>query len=449
MASIFKRNKSYAVIYYAYDEFGKRKQKWETYPTLREAQLRKKKVEVMQTEGKILSPNKKTLKDFLEQYVSLYGTNRWAPSTYSGNLSIINIYINPIIGSVNLGDIDTFFIDKFYQRLIKGDPNSKVVSEPVDIKRMQHIHKLLRCAFNCAVKWRLLEYNPVVNSTLPKVSDSTREIWNVDTLHSALDACDDPILSLAINLAFSCSLRMGELLGLTWDCVDIKPKSVANNSAYIYVNKELQRVSKQALEKTGEKDLIRKFPAIYVENSTVLIMKSPKTSSSVRKVFLPKAVAKMLSQRKEEIRHLKAKYKNEFTDYNLVICHNNGRPMEGSTINNAFHRLIEENDLPKVVFHSLRHTSTTYKLKISGGDIKATQGDTGHSQAKMVTDRYAHIWDEDRKVNAEKMQRYFYEGEKMPEIGKESFTKEELVESLLKSPQLKELFFSLINNESV
>ena len=67
----------------------------------------------------------------------------------------------------------------------------------------------------------------------------------------------------------------------------------------------------------------------------------------------------------------------------------------------------------------------------------------------MVTDRYAHIWDEDRKVNAEKMQRYFYEGEKMPEIGKESFTKEELVESLLKSPQLKELFFSLINNESV
>ena len=123
--------------------------------------------------------------------------------------------------------------------------------------------------------------------------------------------------------------------------------------------------------------------------------------------------------------------------------------MEGSTINNAFHRLIEENDLPKVVFHSLRHTSTTYKLKISGGDIKATQGDTGHSQAKIVTDRYAHIWDEDRKANSEKLQRYFYEGEKIPETNPKPFTKEELVESLLKSPQLKELFFSLINNESV
>ena len=48
-------------------------------------------------------------------------------------------------------------------------------------------------------------------------------------------------------------------------------------------------------------------------------------------------------------------------------------------------------NLPKVVFHSLRHTSTTYKLKLSGGDIKAVQGDTGHAQATMVMERYAHI----------------------------------------------------------
>ena len=33
-----------------------------------------------------------------------------------------------------------------------------------------------------------------------------------------ISLCDDPFLSLAINLAFACSLRMGELLGLTWSC---------------------------------------------------------------------------------------------------------------------------------------------------------------------------------------------------------------------------------------
>ena len=40
---------------------------------------------------------------------------------------------------------------------------------------------------------------------------------SAEVLQKALEACDDDILRLAINLAFSCSLRMGELLGLTWD----------------------------------------------------------------------------------------------------------------------------------------------------------------------------------------------------------------------------------------
>ena len=56
-----------------------------------------------------------------------------------------------------------------------------------------------------------------------------------------------------------------------------------------------------------------------------------------------------------------------------------------------------------MVFHSLRHTSVTYKLKLSGGDIKAVQGDSGHAQADMVTEVYGHILDEDRKRNARLM----------------------------------------------
>ena len=63
--------------------------------------------------------------------------------------------------------------------------------------------------------------------------------------------------------------------------------------------------------------------------------------------------------------------------------------------------LIREHDLPPVVFHSLRHTSVTYKLKLNGGDIKAVQGDSGHSQINMVTDVYSHIIDDDRRKNAE------------------------------------------------
>ena len=65
------------------------------------------------------------------------------------------------------------------------------------------------------------------------------------------------------------------------------------------------------------------------------------------------------------------------------------------------------------VFHSLRHTSVTYKLKLSDGDIKAVQGDSGHAQADMVTEVYGHIIDEDRRKNAERMENAFYNRENL------------------------------------
>lgn len=48
------------------------------------------------------------------------------------------------------------------------------------------------------------------------------------------------------------------------------------------------------------------------------------------------------------------------------------------------------------------------KLKISGGDVKTVQKDTGHSQSRMVMDVYSHSFDEDRKHLARKMDEHFF-----------------------------------------
>ncbi len=84
--------------------------------------------------------------------------------------------------------------------------------------------------------------------------------------------------------------------------------------------------------------------------------------------------------------------------------------MEGQIINRALKKLISDNGLPPVVFHSLRHSSITYKLKLNGGDMKAVQGDSGHAQVKMVADVYSHIIDDDRRVNAQLFEEAFYSG---------------------------------------
>ena len=95
-------------------------------------------------------------------------------------------------------------------------------------------------------------------------------------------------------------------------------------------------------------------------------------------------------------------------------------PIEGQVINRALKKLIQDNDLPDVVFHSFRHASITYKLKWNGGDMKSVQGDSGHARMDMVADVYSHIIDEDRRYNAQKFEEQFYnaKGLKNAEEGK-------------------------------
>lgn len=235
-----------------------------------------------------------------------------------------------------------------------------------------------------------------------------REIWTAETLLHALEVCKDDILSLAINLSFACSLRMGEMLALTWDCIDASLETIRESTSSLFVNKELQRVEKDAIKILEDKDVLMKFPDLLDTAKTVLVLKTPKTKTSVRKVFIPKTVAEMLLKRKEQIEEMKLLYGDEYNDYNLVFCHSNGKPIASGMIRKALNKLIKDNDLPPIVFHSFRHASITYKLKWNNGDIKSVQGDSGHAQMDMISNVYSHIIDEDRPFNAQKFEEQFY-----------------------------------------
>ena len=119
MASLVERNGRYCVVYSYKDKTGKRRQKWETYKTMQEAKKRKKEIEYRADVGQMVVPHCKTVKDLMEEYITLYGKEAWALSTYSSNVSMINNYIVPIIGGDKLENINTRFIEKYYQRLLR------------------------------------------------------------------------------------------------------------------------------------------------------------------------------------------------------------------------------------------------------------------------------------------------------------------------------------------
>lgn len=412
MASIYKRKDKFCVVYRYTDSKGHERQKWETFNTNSEAKKRKAEVEYKMSINTFVVPNCVTIEDLLVEYVSVYGVNKWAVSTYNSNKSLIENYILPYIGKKKIEECTPQVMDRFYLGLQKvravARPNQKAPSPYVTSRTIRDIHKLLRSAFNQAVRWELVLRNPVEYATLPKVENHPREIWTPNELTRALNCCKDKRLKLCINLAFSCSLRIGELLALTWDCIHINPESIANGTSFLRVEKELQRADKKTMDKLDKKDIKFQFPNFKPFCTTVLVLKSPKTQSSVRRVYLPQAVAESLLEVKTEQDRFKDLLGSEYYNFNLVIASEDGRPVEGQAINRQLKFLIKENDLPQVVFHSLRHTSVTYKLKLNGGDIKSVQGDTGHAQINMVTDVYSHIMDEDRCKNAQKLQNAFY-----------------------------------------
>lgn len=455
MASIKKRNNKYSVVYYYVDDSGQKRQKWETYDTYKEALRRKAAVENQIIEKTFIPPNNQRIAAFLDDFVALYGEKRWGVSSYDSNVGLINNYIAPLIGDKQVQDITPKFADQFYQRLQKTKPvvknNRKAKTEFLTAATIEKIHKLLVCAFKQAVKWEMISRNPFEYALVPKVKYNPRDIWTAEMIRTALDACRDSRLYIAMNLSFACSLRIGEALGLTWDNVYISDEDIIKDDAYIYIDKELTRASLRAIETLNEKDIVYIFaPTMGKANSTRLILKRPKTESSIRKVWLPKTVAYILREWRKSQNEMKEFLGEEYQDFGLVITLQNGRPCDDRILEKEFAKLRKEAGLPNVVFHSLRHSSTTYKLKLNRGDLKATQGDTGHAEIDMITKVYAHILDEDRKINAQKFEAAFYSNPDLrnvrPPEQQNTIDLPTLIEQVKNSPELVEMLAKLIRN---
>ena len=100
-----------------------------------------------------------------------------------------------------------------------------------------------------------------------------------------------------------------------------------NASLYLKVKKVLARVDEGAVDALGENDIFFTFPAVvYGKSKTRLVPKKPKTESSIRKVWIPVTLARLLRAWKESQDKAKAYLGDAYYDYNLVLALDNGRP---------------------------------------------------------------------------------------------------------------------------
>ena len=186
-------------------------------------------------------------------------------------------------------------------------------------------------------------------------------------------------------------LRKGQYLSLIhifrWQFVCLDEEHNYED-AVLRVDSQLQRITVGAYAewKRKKEDIRLVFPSMKKKAKTMLVLKTLKTDSSRRDIWIPPTTVNILLEYRKWQNRLKLQLGDDYQDYGLVVAQDNGRPVESHMIDNRFKELIETRGFPKVEFHSLRHLSATVKLIISKGDVKGVQGDTGHSYSKMVTD---------------------------------------------------------------
>lgn len=450
MASIVKRGKSYSVVYYQGTR-KKRQQVWESGLSYSTAKSRKTQIEHEQVTNTITTVDSKdmTVSEFLYEFIEKYGLKKWRASTYDGNNGLLENYVHPYLGDKKLRSIKTKTVDDYYHFLeTEAEPATNMgrpMREHITAATIHDIHKVLRCAFNLAVRWEYISKNPFLNATLPEHHEKERVILEPEQILKVLEFTNRPeyydyyLIHCAVLIAIGCTVRGGEIGGLQWDKINFEKQ-------IILFDRAIDRVSKKNMD-MPKMNILFKFPNLYPGTKTMIVLKQPKSDDTIRNVDVPQSVLNALLVLKEMQDKLKKELGPDgYMDYNLTICQANGRPIMTEHLNKRFKEILTEMNDPdmdpqEIVFHSLRHTSATTKLLMSGGDYNSVMQAGGWSNLEMLTRRYGkHSFASEREKLAGKMDD-FLDGKGISEPQKndkdEVNSAEQVLQQLMKSnPEL-------------
>ena len=189
----------------------------------------------------------------------------------------------------------------------------------------------------------------------------------------------------------------------------------ADGRGAISISKTMQRANKDALEKLDPNQVYHTFPDRRAGSKSSLILKKPKTKKSNRILYMTKPLKAELLAWLEKLKQDEQNAPEKYSNCGQLFRLSDGLPIAPELLT-KWYRLwrVEHPEFEQIVFHGLRHSSATYQLMISGGDVKAVQGTTGHATADMLVNTYAHIQQSSRVELGRKFEEGFYAKQESP-----------------------------------
>lgn len=307
-------------------------------------------------------------RELLTEWLEDYEKERVKARTYSRYEGLISLHILPELGDIEVGMLGKREIQDFLTR--KRRSGNTRNGEQLSATSTNLMLTVLNLAFEYGCDMELIDRNPCerlrrVPEDAKKVEAFTKEEQR--KLECVIAAEGDP-RHVGILLCLYTGVRIGELLGLMWEDVDL-------DRGIIHIDKTVYR----------ERDESGQWQ---------MCVDTPKTRSSTRVIPLPTYITKMLKSAKTGAKSV------------YVVENKKGERMAIRSYQYIFEKLTERAGVRRLNFHALRHTFATRALEC-GMDIKTLSEIMGHQNASITLNRYAHSMMETKIKMMQKLPKIF------------------------------------------
>ena len=291
-----------------------------------------------------------TLAVFAEQFLSA-AAPPLRPASYRCYADLLQNHIIPMLGRTRLQKLTPFDLQRLYaDRLAYGlSPTS-----------VHHVHVMVYRVLKQAYRWGMVTRNVAEMVDAPRRTFPDVVTWNMGQVSTFFAVTDEHYLAALWRLALLTGMRRGELLGLTWEDIDLERGMLA-------VRRTMSRGS-----------------------GGNWVLGQPKTASGWRAIALPESCVASLRKHRAKQNEQRLRLGELWVDSGFVFTGQQGQSLHVNVLVVQFKRLIQKAGLPDLRFHDLWHTSATLLLA-QGVHPKIVQERLGHADIAMTLNRYSHV----------------------------------------------------------
>jgi len=323
---------------------------WRTAKTKQEAQSIRRRLLLQAEAGQTIPPERLTVGTFLRNWLEDSVKPSVRPRTYASYRYLLETHILPELEGIRLGSLTPQQIQGLLNRKLAAGLSPRTVA---------YIRAVLRASLGQAVRWGLLSRNPAQLVDPPKVEQQPPTALEPEQVQALLGAARGDRLEALFVLAACLGLRQGELLGLSWEDVDLKEGTLT-------VRKQLQEIE-------GKRQLV-----------------PVKTRRSLRTLPLPEPLVAVLREHRRRQAEERLQAGPQWQESGLVFTTSIGTPLDARNVRRRFRQLTEVAGVPPVPFHALRHSAATALLAL-GTDIRVVQEVLGHSSVSTTANIYTAV----------------------------------------------------------